>query len=63
MKIENYDFKTQYYSSVKVFWPIQSNQRVIDTTNKLNSRSKTQFPRSIFPLLIQIFHMITEISD
>ena len=41
MKIENYDFKTQYYSSVKVFWPVQSNQSVIDTMNKLNSRSKT----------------------
>ena len=40
---ENYDFKTQYYSGLKTFWPVQKNQTVIDSINELNSRNKVIF--------------------
>ena len=29
-----------YFSVVKLFWPVQSNQPVIDAIKKLNSRNK-----------------------
>ena len=40
---ENYDFKTQYYSGLKTFWPVQKNQTAIDSINELNSRNKVIF--------------------
>ena len=39
-QIENYNYKTHYYSSVKTFWPIQSNQAVLQAIDKINSRNK-----------------------
>ena len=39
-QIGNYNFETQYYSGVKTFWPVQSNQYFIDAINKWNSRNK-----------------------
>ena len=39
-QIENYNFKTLYHCGVKTFWRVQSNQNVISTINKLNSRNK-----------------------
>ena len=38
-QIENYNFKIQCYSSVKTLWPVQTNQSVIETIIKLNSRN------------------------
>ena len=32
---------TQYYHSVKIFWPVQNNQTVIDAISEINSRNKT----------------------
>ena len=39
-EIENHNFKTQYHAGVKTFWPVQSNESVIDIINKLNARNK-----------------------
>ena len=39
-QIENGYVKTQSNSVVKALWLVQSNQSVIDTINKLNSRNK-----------------------
>ena len=40
MQTENYNFKTQYYSGVKISWPVHSNQNAINTVKKLNSTNK-----------------------
>ena len=37
---ENYNFKTQYYTGVKTFWPVQSSESVIDIINILNARNR-----------------------
>ena len=39
-QIENYNHITQYYSDVKLNWPDQINQAIIDIMCKLNSRIK-----------------------
>ena len=36
---EHYDFKTQYYSGVKILRPVQNAAKA---TNKINSREKIQ---------------------
>ena len=40
-QIEHYNLETQYYHSVKIFWPVQNNQTVIDAISEINSRNKT----------------------
>ena len=37
--MENCNFKTEYYSRVKTFWPVQNNQIVIDSVSNINSRN------------------------
>ena len=39
-QIENYNYKTYFYSGVKTFWSIQNNQPAINAINKLNSRNR-----------------------
>ena len=34
-QIGHCDFKTQYYSGVKIFWLVQNNQTVVDAINKI----------------------------
>ena len=55
-QVENYNFKIQYYSIVKTFWPVQSNRSIINKINKLNSRNKaiSIFTFDIFTLYMNI---------
>lgn len=39
-QIEHYNFKTQYWSGIKGFWPVQINEAVLDATNKTYSIEK-----------------------
>ena len=39
-KLKTLILKPMYYSGFKTFWPVQSNQNVINTMNILNSRNK-----------------------
>ena len=57
-QIENDNVETQYNSVVKTLWSVQSNQRVIDTISKLNSRNKVI---SIF--YFDFFTLYTNILD
>ena len=47
---ENYNFRSQYYSCVKIFWSVEGNQIFIDTKNRLNSQNKT-ISNSIFDII------------
>ena len=59
---ENHNFKTQYYSCVKIFSSIQNNEKVINTiSNKLNARNKAiSFD---FPFYMQISHTTSWTGD
>ena len=39
-QIKHYNFIIEYYSDVKIFWPVQNNQTVINTISKSNSSYK-----------------------
>ena len=39
-KVDNYNKKTQCYSRVETFWPVQHDEISIDKINKLNWRNK-----------------------
>ena len=54
-EMEQCNFKTQYYSCVKTFWPIQNNQTVIDTMKKINLRNQV--------ILISTFHFSTRYAS
>ena len=41
INLENYSLKTLYYSDFKTIWQVHSDQSVIDTLNKWNSRNNT----------------------
>ena len=38
--LNNYKYKMHYFSVVKLFWPVQSNQPVTDAIKKFNSGNK-----------------------
>ena len=41
-QIENYNAKSQFYSSVKTFWVIQNNENVIKAIQKINKRNSAK---------------------
>ena len=45
-QIEHCKCKTQYYSGIKSFWPVQNNETVVDEINKKIQEIKlSQFPQ------------------
>lgn len=54
-EMEQCNFKTQCYSCVKTFWPIQNSQTVIDTMKKINLRNKV--------ISISTFHFSTRYAS
>ena len=41
LNLKSYNYKINYFSAVKSFWPVQSNQPIIGAIKKRYSRNKT----------------------
>ena len=55
-QIENLNFKIQYQSGVKRFWPVQNNHAAINKIDKLNSKIR------LFQINVCFLHSINEYS-